>query len=384
MARVHPDDLDRVVDGDDRAARDGWHRSGLVPAARRGRLVPRRRGDRPGPHRRPVGRRDRRDDPRRDRARARRVDGREPGADPAAHRRRRAARRDARDDLLGGREPGPGRAVLGDAGRRRRARAADRAPRRACRPTTSRACDGVPIGPRAGSCGTAAHYGTPIVVEDIATDPRWEDYRELALEHGLAAPAGRRRSWRRAATGCSGPSRCTTATPQAPTPESDEIVAMVSPLAAIAIERKTFEDRLAYQAQHDPLTGLAEPRALRRVPDARARTRRASPDHVRGALPRPRPLQGRQRQPRPRRRRRADGEARARACAPRSGRATPSRASAATSSPCSATTCRSTDARGAGDRRRAAAARGDRGADPAQRRGPAPQREHRHRARRAG
>ncbi len=31
---------------------------------------------------------------------------------------------------------------------------------------------------------------------------------------------------------------------------------MVSPLAAIAIERKTIEDRLAYQAQHDPLTGL--------------------------------------------------------------------------------------------------------------------------------
>ena len=42
------------------------------------------------------------------------------------------------------------------------------------------AVDGVPIGPDAGSCGTAAHYGTPVVVEDIETDPRWADYRAIA------------------------------------------------------------------------------------------------------------------------------------------------------------------------------------------------------------
>ena len=49
------------------------------------------------------------------------------------------------------------------------------------------AIDGAPIGPRAGSCGTAAFRGEPVIVEDIATDPLWEDYRELALQHDLRA-----------------------------------------------------------------------------------------------------------------------------------------------------------------------------------------------------
>ena len=50
-----------------------------------------------------------------------------------------------------------------------------------------RAVDGEPIGPQAGSCGTAAYRGEPVIVEDIATDPLWMDYRELALSHGLRA-----------------------------------------------------------------------------------------------------------------------------------------------------------------------------------------------------
>lgn len=45
--------------------------------------------------------------------------------------------------------------------------------------------DGKPIGPRAGSCGTAAFRGEPVIVENIATDPLWQDYRDLALKHGL-------------------------------------------------------------------------------------------------------------------------------------------------------------------------------------------------------
>jgi PAS domain S-box-containing protein len=46
---------------------------------------------------------------------------------------------------------------------------------------------GVPIGPRAGSCGTAAFRKETVVVSDIATEPLWDTYRELALAHGLRA-----------------------------------------------------------------------------------------------------------------------------------------------------------------------------------------------------
>ena len=51
-------------------------------------------------------------------------------------------------------------------------------------------CDaihGAEIGPNAGSCGTAAYMGRAIYVTDIATDPLWDDYRHLAVPHGLRA-----------------------------------------------------------------------------------------------------------------------------------------------------------------------------------------------------
>jgi signal transduction histidine kinase len=42
-----------------------------------------------------------------------------------------------------------------------------------------------PIGPRAGSCGTAMFRRAPVIVTDIETDPLWADHRELARRHGL-------------------------------------------------------------------------------------------------------------------------------------------------------------------------------------------------------
>jgi PAS domain S-box-containing protein len=49
------------------------------------------------------------------------------------------------------------------------------------------AINGVKIGPGVGSCGTAAYRKEAVYVSDIATDPLWGNYRELAQEHGLAA-----------------------------------------------------------------------------------------------------------------------------------------------------------------------------------------------------
>ncbi|QQP87767.1 PAS domain S-box protein [Skermanella sp. TT6] len=49
------------------------------------------------------------------------------------------------------------------------------------------AIDGVAAGIGTGSCGRAAVTGAPVIVADIATDPLWDGYRELALPHGLRA-----------------------------------------------------------------------------------------------------------------------------------------------------------------------------------------------------
>src|SRR5437588_9206890 len=47
----------------------------------------------------------------------------------------------------------------------------------------------LPIGPCAGSCGTAAYRGSPVIVSDIASDPLWEvpEHRAAALSYGLRA-----------------------------------------------------------------------------------------------------------------------------------------------------------------------------------------------------
>ncbi|HCM74893.1 MAG TPA: hypothetical protein DIS90_00830, partial [Cytophagales bacterium] len=49
------------------------------------------------------------------------------------------------------------------------------------------AIDGESMGPVAGSCGTAAFHKKRVIVEDIASDPLWVNYRDVALRFGLRA-----------------------------------------------------------------------------------------------------------------------------------------------------------------------------------------------------
>jgi PAS domain S-box-containing protein len=130
------------------------------------------------------------------------------------------------------------------------------------------AIDGSLIGPSAGSCGTAAYRGEQVIVEDIATDPLWADYREGALPHSLRA------CWSTPIFNSQAKIIATFAMyyrePRRPGPRDQEIIEQITHLAGIGIERKRTQEalrrseaRLA-EAQrltktgswaYDPLTG---------------------------------------------------------------------------------------------------------------------------------
>ncbi|MDQ7057469.1 MAG: ATP-binding protein [Ghiorsea sp.] len=51
--------------------------------------------------------------------------------------------------------------------------------------TYCEAVNGLKNGPNIGSCGTSTYTGERVLVEDIATDPKWENLKDVALPHGL-------------------------------------------------------------------------------------------------------------------------------------------------------------------------------------------------------
>jgi PAS domain S-box-containing protein len=72
--------------------------------------------------------------------------------------------------------------VLDSDGRRLRRGAAPSLPESYCQ-----AIEGQDVGPAAGACGTAAHTRRMTLCPDIASDPLWNDSRDLALAAGLRA-----------------------------------------------------------------------------------------------------------------------------------------------------------------------------------------------------
>jgi PAS domain S-box-containing protein len=74
--------------------------------------------------------------------------------------------------------------LLDDSGKRLRHGAAPSLPG-----SYTKAIDGAIIGPCCGSCGTAAYRREVVIVSDIARDPLWQDYRDLASPSIPARPA---------------------------------------------------------------------------------------------------------------------------------------------------------------------------------------------------
>jgi PAS domain S-box-containing protein len=118
------------------------------------------------------------------------------------------------------------------------------------------AIDGAVIGPSAGSCGTAAYRGEPVIVEDIATDPLWADYRDLALLHSLRA------CWSTPIFSSQGKVIATFAIycrePRRPTHRDQEIIDQITYLAGVTIQQKLAQENLlrseAYLAEAQKLT----------------------------------------------------------------------------------------------------------------------------------
>ena len=112
--------------------------------------------------------------------------------------------------------------------------------------------DGAPIGPSEGSCGTAAFRAEPVIVSDIATDPLWANYRDLALAHGLRA------CWSTPILSSEGKVLGTFAIyyrePHIPTPQEHNLIGQITDLASIAIEREQAEEALRERARLLDLT----------------------------------------------------------------------------------------------------------------------------------
>jgi PAS domain S-box-containing protein len=109
--------------------------------------------------------------------------------------------------------------------------------------------ENLPIGPCAGSCGTAAYRGSPVIVSDIATDPLWDvpEHRTSALKHGLRA------SWSSPVLSSTGKVLGTFCMyyreTRSPNSQDLELIDLATDLVRIAIERDRAEAALRASEQ---------------------------------------------------------------------------------------------------------------------------------------
>ena len=130
----------------------------------------------------------------------------------------------------------------------------------------TQALAGTTVGEAMGSCGTAALRRQPVIVEDIATDPLWAEFRDLALAHGL------RSCWSVPVFASDGPVLATLAvycpTPRRPYPYDLDTLQLAANLIKIAIEQDQATQALA-QLNRELEDRVAQRTAALRASEAR-------------------------------------------------------------------------------------------------------------------
>jgi PAS domain-containing protein len=108
------------------------------------------------------------------------------------------------------------------------------------------ALDHITPGPNVGACGTAAYRNEAVISADIATDPLWDDFRDIPLSNGLRA------CWSTPIRSCSGAVLGTFAIlfrhPHTPTPQHFDLIEQITHVASLAIDRSRT---LATLRQHE-------------------------------------------------------------------------------------------------------------------------------------
>lgn len=119
-------------------------------------------------------------------------------------------------------------------------------------------CDavhGLEYGPEIGSCGTSTYTGKRCIVENIETDPKWAELKQVALPYGLKScwsepifdPAGK-------VLGAFGMYYDHPATPNE---EESKDLKAAARLAGIVMTRDQYQKSIRQLAFYDELTGLA-------------------------------------------------------------------------------------------------------------------------------
>jgi two-component system, cell cycle sensor histidine kinase and response regulator CckA len=102
--------------------------------------------------------------------------------------------------------------------------------------------DGIRVGPSMGSCGTAAFTKSRVVASDIKSDPRWSQFKNLALKYNLRA------CWSQPILSSKRELLGTFAIyynePRCATKAEEKFIEKWTNLAGIAIERKKTENEL--------------------------------------------------------------------------------------------------------------------------------------------